>query len=50
LDLASKRRIENIEKVLDNHFKKLEIETLDDYAGIRQWLFIFSIFSCQSWK
>lgn len=33
----SKRRIEEIEKVLDNHFKNLEIETKDDYAGIRQW-------------
>jgi len=31
LDLK-KRRIENIEKVLDNHFKKLEIETPDDIS------------------
>ena len=47
MDLASKRRIENIEKVLDNHFKKLEIETLDDYAGIRQW-FHFHIYSIEN--
>jgi hypothetical protein len=49
LDLASKRRIENIEKVLDNHFKKLEIETPDDYAGIRQW-FHFHIYSIENFK
>jgi len=45
----SKRRIEKVEKVLDNHFKKLEIETLDDYAGIRQW-FYFHIYSIENFK
>jgi len=46
----SKRRIEKIEKVLDNHFKKLEIETLDDYTGIRQWFYFFNIYKIENFK
>ena len=46
----SKRRIEKIEKALDNHFKKLEIETLDDYAGIRQWHYFTNIYKIENFK
>ena len=46
----SKRRIEKIEKALDNHFKKLEIETLDDYAGIRQWFYFTNIYKIENFK
>ena len=46
----SKRRIEKIEKILDDHFEKLEIETLDDYAGIRQWFYFTNIYKIENFK
>lgn len=45
----SKRRIEEIEKALDSHFKNLEIETKNDYAGIRQW-FDLHLYKIENFK